>query len=143
MLWFAITSAEARVTSTDLQLDETFSFQSVLIDKILAFFDMVVWPWRDHIRDQEKVWFLIHLKYSLLMAQTRASNLDYDKMHEMARHIIHTSGILTMAIETMTSFIKEHKIHFKENISPPNELIAESKDTRRTLRSQVAFFKYL
>lgn len=40
-------------------------------------------------------------------------------MHEMARHAIHSSEMLAMGIETITSIIQEHDILITENPSFP------------------------
>lgn len=62
-------------------------------------------------------------------------------MHEIARHAIHSSETLAMAIEIMTSLIQEHEMFFEENALFPTESIAQSKQTRRAFRSQITLFK--
>jgi hypothetical protein len=64
-------------------------------------------------------------------------------MHELARHVIHSSETLAMAIETMTSLIQEHHIVFKEHTSLFQPSITMSKQTRRSLRVQITMFKCL
>jgi hypothetical protein len=62
-------------------------------------------------------------------------------MHEIARHAIHSSETLAMAVETMNSLIQEHEIFFKEQASFPTEAIRKSKQTSRAFRSQLTLFK--
>lgn len=64
-------------------------------------------------------------------------------MHEIARHVIHSSEVLAVAIETMTSIIQEHEIFFEENPSLPSVAIMQSKDLRRNFRLQRNVFKGL
>jgi hypothetical protein len=64
-------------------------------------------------------------------------------MHDIARHAIHTSEMLAIAIETTTSMIKEHEIFFEENSSLPEEAVVLSKETRRTLRFHKTIFMCL
>jgi hypothetical protein len=64
-------------------------------------------------------------------------------MHEIARHIIHSSETLAVAIETMTSMIAEHEIFLKENPSLPNVSSSLVKEIQRTFRSQRSIFKGL
>ena len=65
-------------------------------------------------------------------------------MHEIARHVIHSSETLAVAIETMASMIQEHRVFFEEN---PSLLSAAMKlasnETGRTFRSQSSIFKGL
>jgi hypothetical protein len=68
---------------------------------------------------------------------------DYSAMHDLARHTIHSSETLAIAVETVTRVIQEHEIFFNENTLLPMMSIMLSKQTRRTFRSQVALLKSL
>lgn len=64
-------------------------------------------------------------------------------MHELARHTIHSSETLAIAVETMAGLVQEHEIFFEENSSLPTRSTTISRQTRRVFRSQVVLFKCL
>lgn len=64
-------------------------------------------------------------------------------MHEIARHIIHSSETLADAIEAVTSLIQEHEIFCQENPSSQADVVLQSRQTRKTFRSQLTLFKCL
>jgi hypothetical protein len=64
-------------------------------------------------------------------------------MHDIARHTIHSSEIIAMAIETIASMIQEHEVFFDENQYLPKPTVLLSKQTRRILRFQNSIFKSL
>jgi hypothetical protein len=65
------------------------------------------------------------------------------EMHELARHTIHSTEVLAIAIETITSMIEEHEIFFEEDASLPKATIAASKQTSKMLRFQKSIFNCL
>jgi hypothetical protein len=64
-------------------------------------------------------------------------------MHELARHAIHSSETLAMAIETIGNLVQEHEIFFEENPSLSQGSTTLSNQTRRTLRLQITMLKCL
>lgn len=68
---------------------------------------------------------------------------DYARLHEIARHIIHSSETLAMAIETMTSMSNEQKVIFEEGSSVSEQSKRQSESTGRILRAQITHFKSL
>jgi hypothetical protein len=64
-------------------------------------------------------------------------------MHEIARHVIHFSEVLSVAIETVTSMIYEHEVFFEENSALLQLAIVLSQGTRRKLRFQITILKSL
>jgi hypothetical protein len=64
-------------------------------------------------------------------------------MHEIARHVIHSSEVLAVAIETVASIIQEHEIFFEENLPLSDVATTQSKELGRTFRSQRNVFKGL
>ncbi|PVH69386.1 hypothetical protein DL98DRAFT_505830 [Cadophora sp. DSE1049] len=114
----------------ELRVDDPFSFYTIFVGDVLALYDKALWSWRDRVRDLE---------------QNRTSpdnpRPNYIMMHEIARHAIHSSETLAMAIETINSLIQEHEIFFEERASFPTEAIRKSKQTSRAFRSQLTLFK--
>ncbi|CZR68590.1 uncharacterized protein PAC_18489 [Phialocephala subalpina] len=115
-----------------LHIEDPFSFHTILIEKVIALYDIALWSWRDLVRDSEN---------------NRISpdnpHPDYVTMHEMARHTIHSSETLAMAKETMTSLVREHEIFFEENSLLPARSMTLSKQTRRIFRSQITLLNCL
>jgi hypothetical protein len=71
-------------------------------------------------------------------------------MHELARHTIHNSEMLAIAIETTSSIIEEQELFFKENSSALFEeksslskAAALFQGTSKALRFQKTIFKCL
>jgi hypothetical protein len=64
-------------------------------------------------------------------------------MHEIARHAIHSSETLAIAIGTVGNMIQEHEIFFEENPLVPQGSTMLSKQTRRILRSHIMMLKFL
>ena len=60
-------------------------------------------------------------------------------MHEMARHAIHSSEMLAMAIETLTSIIQEHQIFVADNSIG----VGIYRQTEKDLRYLSTLFKSL
>ncbi|KAG9234148.1 hypothetical protein BJ875DRAFT_462349 [Amylocarpus encephaloides] len=113
-------------------VEDPFWFHTTTIQSVITLYDKNLWAWRDLVRALE-----------LNRASADDPRPDYIKIHELARHTIHCTETLGMAIETMTSLTGEHQIFFDENESLPKEIITKSKQTRRSLRSQMVLLKSL
>jgi hypothetical protein len=133
-----------------LHIEDPFSFHTILIEKVIALYDMALLSWRDLVRASENVRVVVKLNEPVLSLQNRVSpnnpQPDYATMHEIARHAIHSSETLAMAKETVTSLVQEHEIFFKENGLLPARSITLSKhckQTRRIFRSQITLLNCL
>ncbi|OBT42429.1 hypothetical protein VE00_05993 [Pseudogymnoascus sp. WSF 3629] len=115
-----------------LSLDNPLSFHAILTEKVIALYDTSLWSWRNLVRDVEQ-------------NRTLPENPqpDYVTMHELARHAIHSSETLAVAIETIASLIQEHEIFFNENASLLVVSITQSKQAMRALRSHIALLRCL
>jgi hypothetical protein len=60
-------------------------------------------------------------------------------MHEMARHAIHSSEMLAMAIETLTSIIQEYEIF----VADSSTTAVKYRQTEKDLRYISTLFKSL
>ncbi|TVY26089.1 hypothetical protein LHYA1_G004280 [Lachnellula hyalina] len=113
-------------------LGNPFWFHVVLIENIIDLYDKTVWAWRDLVRGLE---------------QNRTCpedpRPDYINMHEIARHVLHSSETIAMAIETMTDITQEHKLFYKENESLSPATRVASRQTSMAFRSQVSILKCL
>src|SRR5436305_7557295 len=68
---------------------------------------------------------------------------DYVAMHEIARHAIHSSETLEMAMETLSQMIQEHQAWFNENVTENAKKTVSLKLTRKSLQFQSTILKCL
>jgi hypothetical protein len=73
------------------------SIHNLVLKYILESFDRAVWSWRDVVRDFET---------SRSHCGPEAAR-DFDHMHEIARHLIHSTEMLTTALSVVESMAKE------------------------------------
>ena len=85
---------------TAIRAEDPFAVHATIVGEIVVLYDRAVWGWRDLVRGLE---------------QNRVSPHDYDpqpnyaEMHEMARHVIHPTEMLEMALEVVPGMIREHE----------------------------------
>ncbi|KAL8701982.1 MAG: hypothetical protein Q9201_004628 [Fulgogasparrea decipioides] len=70
----------------------------MVIDGILKLFDTAVWSLRDIVRETE-----------LNRMITSRQEPNFSLLHDVARHAIHSSETLDVAMETMTRIIRQHE----------------------------------
>ena len=115
-------------SGTKLRAEDPFAIHAIIVEQIAVLFDRAVWAWRDLVRGLEK---------------NRVSPYDYDpqpnyaEMHEMARHVIHSTEMLEMALEVVAAMIKEHSQFFSDNPSA----VVYSKQSGNDLRYQSTILK--
>jgi len=78
-------------------LDHPFAVHAFLLTHVVEAFDRAVWSWRDMVRDFEK------------SRPNRAHDAteDFEPMHEIARHLIHCTEMLTTALSVVDSMEKQ------------------------------------
>jgi len=64
-------------------------------------------------------------------------------MHEIARHAIHSSETLEMAMETLSRMIQEHQAWFNENVAENASKTVSLKPVRKSLQFQSTLLKCL
>ena len=64
-------------------------------------------------------------------------------MHEIARHAIHSSETLEMAMETLSQMIQEHQTWFNENAGENASKTVSLKPIRKSLQFQSTILKCL
>jgi hypothetical protein len=74
----------------------SLSIHILLLRYVLESFDHAVWSWRDVVRELEMS--RLHRKF--------ATARDFDHMHETARHLIHSTEMLTTAISVVECMVK-------------------------------------
>jgi hypothetical protein len=102
----------AMATDLELEMHMPFKLHNILVEEIVTLFDKSVWAWRDLVRDLEKVSLDSGILYSQNMFNNEQNrpineppNPGYISMHEIARHILHSSETLAVASETVSSIM--------------------------------------
>jgi Mg2+ and Co2+ transporter CorA len=73
------------------------SVHLLVLRYILESFDRAVWSWRDEVRELEMS----------RLHRGSATARDFDHMHEVARHLIHNTEMLTTALSVVEDMTKE------------------------------------
>ncbi|GAB7336821.1 hypothetical protein MBLNU13_g11327t1 [Cladosporium sp. NU13] len=76
------------------------SIHLLVLRYILESFDRAVWSWRDVVRELETS--RLHRRF--------ATARDFDHMHEIARHLIHSTEMLTTALSVVECMINECEV---------------------------------
>jgi hypothetical protein len=76
------------------------SVHVLLLGYILESFDCAVWLWRDVLREFETS--RLHRRF--------ATTRDFDHMHEIARHLIHNTEMLTTALSVVECMMNECEV---------------------------------
>lgn len=77
--------------------DSAFDPHIKVLEYVVSRFDQAVWGWRDVVRDREKS-----------RPEPGTMNPDWlEGMHEVARHVIHTSEMLSTALNVTESLLGE------------------------------------
>lgn len=101
--------------SKTLDLSDIYSPHLVIVDEIIRLFDISVWSLRNIVRTTELVRLLRRLKGRkvLTISQNRLSAVEqghnFPLLHDFARHTIHSSETLEVALETMDGILEQHK----------------------------------
>jgi hypothetical protein len=90
--------------SLQVPLNSTWGWHGILLPFVSCDFDEAVWKVRDLVRAREsnRPWV------------RSASRLDYAGMHEIARHVLHSTETLGMAIEVVDQILAE--VHTSERL---------------------------
>ncbi|CAG8956320.1 hypothetical protein HYFRA_00003700 [Hymenoscyphus fraxineus] len=115
----------------DALSSDPFAFHVILLEGLTAFYDSVLWAWRNEVRDLE---------------QNRPTlpgnpNINFTKTHEIARHAIHSSETLAVAIQTIEVLIEEQ--HSFTNLNDASRPANHQLNTRRKLRCQLSLMRCL
>lgn len=85
---------------------------SLISDALLRLYDDSVWSIRNHISQWEAVGRSFHIfdeKYNTHLRQRRSQETDYFRLHEIARHGVHVSETLRVAIRTLNAIWENHE----------------------------------
>ena len=146
-LWLALSSNQNR-----LDLFDPYSLHAFIVDEIVTLFDTSVWGFRDLIRNIEMVSFnytqICNTPFDFdeifqnRIAKTQ-SEPDFPLLHDTARHFIHSSETLNVAVETLSNMIHQHEAFAKEVSSENKKENAAFKRTHQHLQFQLQVLRSL
>ncbi|OQV06278.1 hypothetical protein CLAIMM_10867 isoform 6 [Cladophialophora immunda] len=74
--------------------------QCAVVAEVSRLYDVSVWTLRDKVRELEKI---------RSAARYLESGLDFPRLHDLARHIIHTCEVLSVAADTVNTLLVDHR----------------------------------
>ena len=100
------------------KLSDIYSPHVLVIDEIIQLFDRSVWSLRDVVRATEMVKLPSHLISERTAANNNFQNRlrtvqhepNFPLLHDFARHMIHSSESLDVAIDTMAGILSRHQL---------------------------------
>src|SRR5215469_9121664 len=99
--------------ASPLEFGDPFAMFPPLIDQIVKLSDDSVWRFRPHIRYIEKVCFNLLCFLEEWLTNTEQNRLttrpDFTNMHNLSRHAIHVSEVLSVTIDTIENILREQK----------------------------------
>ena len=108
-------------------IESPFAFHIVALEHVADLFDQSVWSWRDVIRAFEQK-----------RPNVKDPRVEYDRMHEAARHVIHSSETLLVTLNVVEAMIEEHAARYSEEKSSVRSL-----ETGRAFRYHKSLFQCL
>ncbi|KAF2650729.1 hypothetical protein K491DRAFT_782420 [Lophiostoma macrostomum CBS 122681] len=102
-----------------------FEAHTYLLQELVSFQDKAVWSIRDLVRGTETKRSSYRLKAS------------YFRLHEVARHAIHVSETLSVAVSTLGTMMHEHDYFFRDY--PPPDVASNTSYTRS--RARLSFIR--
>ncbi|KAK4497465.1 hypothetical protein PRZ48_011916 [Zasmidium cellare] len=82
--------------STEVLLAHPFAFHAIVLEHVAELYDQAIWQFRDFVRDTEKQRMTIE-----------DPQPDYTAMHELSRHVMHCTEVLSTALNVTDHMIEE------------------------------------
>lgn len=109
-----------------------FAMHTFVLEQIVALYNTALWSARDLVRKREQSRPTVHNPQP-----------DYSSMHELARHAIHSSEMLSMAIEVVSSMARENDVSYGEVQAALANMEVGGKRTGQVLRYYITLLKSL
>lgn len=127
-----------------LDLRDIYAGHVTILDEILALFDESVWALRDEVRRIEKVFANISVLNLPVMADENSKSrnaiarpdTDYPFLHDFARHVIHSTETLGVALDTANSIIQQHAFFMDSQAQRSHQHIKVLPQTRQYMHFQ-------
>lgn len=137
--------------STTPKLSDIYSLHMVVIDEVIKLFDKSVWSLRDIVRVTELVMLPNcrtrkrkainnHFQNRLGAAQLGP---NFPLLHDFARHTVHSSETLDVAIDTMSGILGQHEWFLDVGRAYIDTDSIFSRCTRQHLRFQIQMMRSL
>ncbi|KAH8687386.1 hypothetical protein BGZ60DRAFT_6714 [Tricladium varicosporioides] len=116
-------------SSLDLcHASDPYWIHTLFAEKVVELQDKAVWAIRDLVRDMEKN-----------RTTPIAPNPDYPRFHDIARHAIHVTETLELAVKTV-EYMKSQHLYFVSERPPSDEL---AKLARSRIRKRMDFHHHM
>ena len=133
------------------KLSDVYSPHVLVIDEIIKLFDRSVWSLRDVVRATEKVKLPSYTiskreavdNHSQNRPGTVQQEPNFPLLHDLARHTIHSSESLDVAIDTMTGILGQHELFLDAGRSYIDIDPVVSQRTKQHLRFQIQMMRSL
>lgn len=119
---------------------DPYAVQAYVLEHLVKEFDASVWSWRDRVRQFEKDRLKPKTK-AKAVDMTSEPDPDYQRMHEVARHVIHCTEMLATAINVVDSIIEEHSAFLTDNYQLLQSATFETRNVTSMLRRHRSFLK--
>lgn len=137
--------------STTPRLSDIYSLHLVVIDDIIDLYDKSVWSLRDivrmtelvepsRVRSRKRTTINNHFQNRLDVARQRP---NFPLLHDFARHTVHSSETLDVAIDTMGGLLNQHEWFSNAGRSYIDVDLIVSRRTRQHLRFQIQMMRSL
>ncbi|CDM36734.1 hypothetical protein DTO013E5_2856 [Penicillium roqueforti] len=107
------------------ELDDPFWMYPDILEQVVRFQEGSVWGIRDHVRDAEKE----------QRPADKKPKPNYRRLHDIARHAIHVTESLDVAVQNIEHLVQQHEIYIKSMQVEP-----QPKSHQRISR-RLAFFQ--
>ncbi len=104
-----------------LDVTDVYASHAIILNEIVNMFDESVWALRDGVRQIEKVDIGTSLRLNVVLAenaqdrnQSSLLKADYPFLHDFARHVIHSTETLGVALDVVNRIIEQQE-SFMEN----------------------------
>ncbi|CZT19440.1 uncharacterized protein RCC_05291 [Ramularia collo-cygni] len=107
------------MNSNDVLLSHPFAYHELILEHVVDIYDQAIWAFRDYVRNHEK--------HRPLLPNPRP---DYVGMHELARHVMHSSEVSATAlnvIESMLDSLSTYRHHSTAGFLDPAPEIRRQK----------------
>ncbi|KAH6682793.1 hypothetical protein B0J14DRAFT_132248 [Halenospora varia] len=116
-------------SSLDLcHVSDPYWIHTLFAEEVVELQDNAVWAIRDLVRDMEKN-----------RTTPAAPNPDYPRFHDTARHAIHVTETIELAVKTV-EYMKTQHMHFSTERPPPDEA---AKLARSRIRKRMDFHHHM
>lgn len=109
-------------------VSDPYWIHTLFAEEVVELQDNAVWAIRDLVRDMEKN-----------RTTPAAPNPDYPRFHDTARHAIHVTETLELAVKTV-EYMKTQHMHFSTERPPPDEA---AKLARSRIRKRMDFHHHM